>query len=86
MKNVCCAAALAAALAGCATPAPEKWKSSDPTTQHLLDQAVAQCEYEIALAVREPSAVSKSSLLADYDVSLQRKKMMKPCLKAKGWG
>ena len=74
-----------ALIGGCAHIGPELPHSRDPSRQWKMDQDIAQCQYEIALAIRQPQAVSKYSVMAEYDMEQQRREMLRPCLRAKGW-
>lgn len=73
------------ALAGCVSPPTGSGLVAPPEQAQALQRSIAECQYEIALAVREPAGVSRHSLLSDYALAKEREAMLLPCLHAKGW-
>lgn len=75
---------LATNMGGCAMGKPIMFEKNGASTQDF-DKDNAQCQYEAQVAVRQPNAVSRDSLVAEYDMMLQRRDLSMYCLKARGW-
>lgn len=76
--------AMALVMFGCAT-GPTRFRAATVEEQVRLDQATADCQYELALAVRAPVNVPVGHYLAQSDMERERNLLMRGCMRKKGW-
>lgn len=83
MKNATTILACAL-LAGCAVQPPVKLVKAG-ATQADFDQAVAQCEYEAAVATQVTTPGYRTAFGQELDREMRKRELMLPCMKAKGF-